>query len=300
MLDVRMETFLAVCETLNYTKAARMLHLSQPAVSQQVHALEQDYGARLFRYEGRRLHLTSAGHALEAAATTARNDDALLREQIAADATDELPLHFGVTMTIGEFVVARPLSRLLALHPRVDVRMEMANTDTLLGRMRAGEINFSLVEGYFDGREFDSETLSVERFIPVCAAGHAFSREPHRLADLLGERILLREPGSGTREVLERQLACQGLAIRSFSRTVQVGGMQAILQLLELDTGIAFLFEPVAAERIAAGTLREIPLADFSVTHDFDMVWERGSAYEQQYRSLCAQLRDGHGDNPSA
>ena len=60
MLDVRMETFLAVCETLNYTKAARMLHLSQPAVSQQVHALEQDYGARLFRYEGRRLHLTSA------------------------------------------------------------------------------------------------------------------------------------------------------------------------------------------------------------------------------------------------
>lgn len=70
MLDTRVETFLVVCETLSYTKAAVVLHLSQPAVSQQVHALEQDYGTPLFLYQGRRLHLTAAGRALERAATT--------------------------------------------------------------------------------------------------------------------------------------------------------------------------------------------------------------------------------------
>lgn len=293
MLDTRVETFLAVCETLSYTKAAATLHLSQPAVSQQVHALEQDYGVPLFIYQGRLLHLTAAGRTLERAATTVRNDDALLRQRIAAGGIDELPLRFGVTMTIGEFVVARPLARLLDLHPHADVRMEMANTSVLLARMRAGSINFALVEGFFDAREFDSEVLSVERFVPVCAVGHAFLREPRRLQDLLDERVLVREVGSGTRDALERQLATRGLSVDAFGHTVQVGGMQAILQLLELDAGISFLYEPVVAERIAAGGLREIDLEDFSVTHEFSMVWERGSAYESTYRSICEQLREG-------
>lgn len=293
MLDTRVETFLAVCETLSYTKAAATLHLSQPAVSQQVHALEQDYGVPLFIYQGRLLHLTAAGRALERAATTVRNDDALLRQRIAAGGIDELPLRFGVTMTIGEFVVARPLARLLDLHPHADVRMEMANTSVLLARMRAGSINFALVEGFFDAREFDSEVLSVERFVPVCAVGHAFLREPRRLQDLLDERVLVREVGSGTRDALERQLATHGLSVDAFGHTVQVGGMQAILQLLELDAGISFLYEPVVAERIAAGGLREIDLEDFSVTHEFSMVWERGSAYESTYRLICEQLKEG-------
>ena len=293
MLDTRVETFLAVCETLSYTKAAATLHLSQPAVSQQVHALEQDYGVPLFIYQGRLLHLTAAGRTLERAATTVRNDDALLRQRIAAGGIDELPLRFGVTMTIGEFVVARPLARLLDLHPHADVRMEMANTSVLLARMRAGSINFALVEGFFDAREFDSAVLSVERFVPVCAVGHAFLREPRRLQDLLDERVLVREVGSGTRDALERQLATHGLSVDAFGHTVQVGGMQAILQLLELDAGISFLYEPVVAERIAAGGLREIDLEDFSVTHEFSMVWERGSAYESTYRSICEQLREG-------
>ena len=69
--------------------------------------------------------------------------------------------------------------------------------------------------------------------------------------------------------------------------------MQAILQLLELDAGISFLYEPVVAERIAAGGLREIDLEDFSVTHEFSMVWERGSAYESTYRLICEQLKEG-------
>lgn len=293
MLDTRVETFLAVCETLSYTKAAATLHLSQPAVSQQVHALEQDYGVPLFIYQGRLLHLTAPGRTLERAATTVRNDDALLRQRIAAGGIDELPLRFGVTMTIGEFVVARPLARLLDLHPHADVRMEMANTSVLLARMRAGSINFALVEGFFDAREFDSEVLSVERFVPVCAVEHAFLREPRRLRDLLDERVLVREVGSGTRDALERQLATHGLSVDAFGHTVQVGGMQAILQLLELDAGISFLYEPVVAERIAAGGLREIDLEDFSVTHEFSMVWERGSAYESTYRLICEQLREG-------
>ena len=74
MLDIRVETFLVVCETMNYTKAAQRLHITQPAVSQHIHALETQVGAQLLSYQGKRLVLTQAGTMFLQAAKTMRHD----------------------------------------------------------------------------------------------------------------------------------------------------------------------------------------------------------------------------------
>jgi len=289
MLDFRIQTFLTVCDTMNFPRAAAELHITQPAVSQHIHALEETYGTVLFQYEGKRLRLTEAGQLLRQTAAAMRNDEQLLRQRLRAGG-GELPLRFGVTMTVGEFLIARPLSRYLARRPRADVRVEMANTGELLARLRRGALNFALVEGYFDRREFDSTVYRTERFIAVCAAGHRFGREPAALRDLLDQRVLAREPGSGTRDILEKHLAARNLSLEDFAGVVQIGGMQPILQLLERDAGISFLYEPAARERLRAGTLRELPLTDFQVCHDLALIWERGSAFAGAYQEICAEL----------
>lgn len=74
MQDFRMETFLTVCEELNYTRAAHKLGLTQPAVSQHIHFLEECYNTRLFTVQGRKLYLTEAGKLLHASAQTMKND----------------------------------------------------------------------------------------------------------------------------------------------------------------------------------------------------------------------------------
>lgn len=290
MLEFRILTFLTVCGTMNFTRAAEQLHITQPAVSQHIQALEETYGVKLFCYEGKRLRLTESGELLRQTAAAMHNDELLLRQRLRAGGSPELPLRFGVTMTVGEFLIAGPLSAYLRRHPGADVRMEMANTELLLAKMRRGELNFALVEGYFDRAEFDSAVFRTERFIAVCSAGHRFPAEPAELRDLLGERVLAREPGSGTRDILEKNLAAKNLSLRHFAGVVQIGGMQPILQMLERDAGISFLYEAVARERLRAGTLRELPLRDFQVKHDMALIWERGSVFSEAYQALCAQL----------
>ena len=290
MLEFCILTFLTVCGTMNFTRAAEQLHITQPAVSQHIQALEETYGVKLFCYEGKRLRLTESGELLRQTAAAMHNDELLLRQRLRAGGSPELPLRFGVTMTVGEFLIAGPLSAYLRRHPGADVRMEMANTELLLAKMRRGELNFALVEGYFDRAEFDSAVFRTERFIAVCSAGHRFPAEPAELRDLLGERVLAREPGSGTRDILEKNLAAKNLSLRHFAGVVQIGGMQPILQMLERDAGISFLYEAVARERLRAGTLRELPLRDFQVKHDMALIWERGSVFSEAYQALCAQL----------
>ena len=290
MLDVRMQTFLTVCETMNYTRASEILHITQPAVSQHIHFLEEEYACRLFSYTGRKLCLTTEGKMLQHMAIVVQNDDALLKKQLAEKKITEIPIHFGVTMTIGEYVIAKPLSRFLRRYPNADVHMMIGNTEKLIAGLKSGELHFALMEGYFDKKDFDSLTYATVPFIPVCSVKHFFAQKPRMLKDLTNERLLLREPGSGTRDVLEKQLAVMGMEVENFASIVEIGGMHAILQMLEEDAGISFLYKAAAEALIQKGILQEISLQDFEVKHDFAFIWEKGSSYKEMYEKVFFEL----------
>ena len=188
MLDFRVLTFLKICETMSFTKAAEELHITQPAVSQHIRYLEDFYGTKLFIYAGKKLHLTTAGELLYSTGITMRNDAVLLKEQMEQRMEMKIPLRFGVTMTIGEFWVAKPLGAYLKRHTAAQVCMEMGNTSMLVDRLRSGQLHFALVEGYFDRTEFDAMPYSSEPFTAVCSARHVFSKKPRQLSDLCSER----------------------------------------------------------------------------------------------------------------
>ena len=292
MLDHRMETFLTVCETMNFTKAAAKLHITQPAVSQHIRYLEAAYDIPLFHYKERKLMLTPEGALLYKAGLAMRNDDRELRQRLHHARATSQPIHFGVTKTIGEYVVAPPLSRFIRRHPDAAMTMKIANTEELIRGLEEGDIQFALVEGYFDSEEFEALRYDTVAFVPVTSAWHEFPKVPEKLEDLLTERLILREPGSGTRRLLENQLALMGRQISDFSRRIEIGGMHAILQLLEEDMGVSFLYESAAEGPIREGRLMRIDLVDFSVTHDFTFIWEKGSLFGETYRGWCREMMD--------
>ena len=203
MLDHRMETFLTVCETMNFTKAAAKLHITQPAVSQHIRYLEAAYDIPLFHYKERKLMLTPEGALLYKAGLAMRNDDRELRQRLHHARATSQPIHFGVTKTIGEYVVAPPLSRFIRRHPDAAMTMKIANTEELIRGLEEGDIQFALVEGYFDSEEFEALRYDTVAFVPVTSARHEFPKVPEKLEDLLTERLILREPGSGTRRLLK-------------------------------------------------------------------------------------------------
>ena len=291
MLDFRVDTFLAVCRCMSFTRAAAALHITQPAVSQHIRALEAQYGVRFFSFEGKKLTLTDAGRLFLRTATTMRHDAQVLRDALGSLSGGGRRLVFGATLTIGEYVMPAPLARLLAAEPNVSLRMIVANTAELLRGLDRGDIDFAIVEGFFEKSEYDSLSYLTERYVAVCAPGYRFRQPVHTLEDLLGERLLTREPGSGTREILERRLREHNLTVRDFRAVTEIGSLNAIKALVRMGQGVAFLYEPTVRAELESGALREIALSGFPVLHDFTFLWRKSSVFAQTYREIFDLLR---------
>jgi DNA-binding transcriptional LysR family regulator len=289
MIDSRMQTFLTVCVTMNFTAAARKLNITQPAVSQQIHYLEDYYKVKLFSYKSKKLRLTPKGELLRKAGTLMMNSEAELRLKM-QDSPLKIKVEFGVTETIGEYAITPALARFIREHPDISITMHVADTEELAQEIEEGKIQFALVEGYFDPTKYDSVMYRTVPFVPVCSPAHRFAKKPQFLSDLFKERLIIREPGNGTRRVLENHLALMGCKLSDFSNVTEVKGMHTLPRLLEEDAGISFLYETAAADPISQGKLQRIRIDDFFAVHDFKFIWEKGSAFEKRYREICKEI----------
>ena len=304
MLDFRMETFLTVCQCMNFTRASEKLNITQPAVSQHIHFLEKHYNTKLFRYEGKKLKLTGAGEILRNASLTMMHDEISMQNQMQKSEEEE-EIRFGATRTVGDVLMGRMLERYLRAYPDAKICMIVDNTQELLKRLDEGTIDFALVEGFFQKNEYDHQKYSDENYIAVCAPDYIFSGQQGDISDTSGrlkegvnfgepvgvealfhERLLVREEGSGTREVLERCLDAQNLSIRDFEKVMEVGSLQTIKELTKAGCGITFLYETAVKEELKSGSLRRINLKGLDISHEFNFIWRRGSIYAGRYKEL--------------
>ena len=211
MLDFRMDTFLAVCRHRNYTRAAEELNITQPAVTQHIQYLQSYYGVKLFSYQNKRLALTEEGELLRNAALCMLHDEEKLKRDVKDLRLGRRSIRFGATLTIGEYLLPERLAAYMKRNPRVDVHMLVENTQILLRMINDGELDFAVVEGYFRKSEYDYIIWSQEPYVCVCAAAHPLAQAaPRPLSALFGENLILRNQGSGSRDVLERVLEEQG------------------------------------------------------------------------------------------
>lgn len=294
MLDFRIDTFLAVCRHMNFTKAANELNITQPAVSHHIHFLEDQYGARMFEYKGKKVSLTEAGKVFLSAAITMKDDELHLKKVMEQQSGKGQRLVFGATMTIGEHVMPEALMRFLSVYPESAVRMIVADTRELLGKLNEGEIEFAIVEGAFQKKEYDFLVYDSEPFAAVCAPDYSFQREVNKIEDLLSERLFIRETGSGTRYVLERYLEGKNMLIHDFPNLIEISNIGAIKQLVAKGKGITFMYEAAVKEELEKGILKKIILKDFQLSHDFTFIWRKGSIYKTYYKELFDLL---HGED---
>lgn len=291
MLDFRTETFLTVCQTMNFTVAARQLNITQPAVSQHIHFLEEQYHTSLFIYRNKQLFLTRSGEILRKHLLTMKNDETAILEELKNNYYGIESLSIGVTMTIGEYAIVDKLASFLIHHPEINIHLHYGNTAQLLNMLDNGQIRMAIVEGNYPKENYSHKKYSTEDYIAVCAASHNFMMDhPHTINDLVCERLLVREQGSGTRNILEQSLIARGLRISDFIHYTEVENMHTIIGLLKKDCGISFLYKIAVEPELQSGVLKEIPLRDFKMQHDFDIIWEKHSIYTDKYLSICNEF----------
>ena len=291
MLDFRIYTFLEVCKYMNFTKADEALHITQPAVSQHIRYIEEYYQTRLFTFQGKKPVLTEAGEYLLHAFTTLSHDQVYLKEQLLSMQKKKPALIFGATLTIGEYVMPRFLIEYQTRHPDTVLTMITANTHELLDRISDGEIDFAIVEGYFDKTQYDYLTFSSEPYIAVAGTPLFEDCRPRSLSELLDQKLIVREPGSGTREILEKHLEARNLSIHDFSGVSEIGNIPALKAVVSAGLGITFLYRSAAEEELKNGILFDVTPENFSITHDFTLIWQKGSMFASRYRTIFEEWK---------
>ena len=267
MLDYRIDTFLTLCESMNYRKTAEMLHISQPAVTQQIHYLENQYGQKLFQYENRRLVKTEAAAILEQYARAAK-----LQQQDLLEKLESSPIHtlrIGATKTIGDYYLKEDIRRYLQ-SPDNALTLIVYNTEHLLRLLEENELDFSVVEGFFDKTRFDSILLRREPFVGICRKDHPFAGREVTMEELLQQTIIHREAGSGTRAILEQELRGYNESLQRFQRHICISSFNIILDLVKQGFGVSFVYNILADSDPA---LAKFSIRGESVVREFNVVY---------------------------
>ena len=221
---------------------------------------------------------------------TMQNDEKNIIKEMKSSETTIETLSIGVTMTIGEYAIVDRLADFIKHHPEMNLHLHYGNTAELLKLLDQGMIHIAIVEGNYPKEKYSHKKYSTEDYIAVCAASHEFKNIPHTLHDLLNERLLVREQGSGTRHILEESLKVRGLSISDFIHYTQIENMHTIISLTKKDCGISFIYKIAVKEELQKGVLKEIVLNDFKLQHNFEFIWEKDSLFTEKYISISEEF----------
>jgi DNA-binding transcriptional LysR family regulator len=257
MDERRLEVFVAVARRLSFSEAARELHLSQPAVSQHLAALEAELGAKLLERTTRRVRLTTAGAALLTRAEVLLRDHAEARRAVAAaDGRIAGDLSVAASLTIAAYVLPRALAELTLHHPEVRLRVTIENTAQVVNALRAGGADIGFVEGELSAAGVDYHLLRDDELVVIAPAGHRFARFTEiPLLDLSSEPFVLREKGSGTREVAETHLREAGVDPTTLRVVAELSGIDAIKAVVAAGLGVSIISRSALPDGELAGAL---------------------------------------------
>ena len=282
MENFRLKVLRTVAEQLNFRKAAELLHLSQPAVSQQVHALEEELGVALFDRSGSKVQLTPAGAVLLKYARKAAQLAVEAREAIArlqGDTGGELRL--GASTTPAQYILPRMLGAFRKQHPRATITMISGNTERIVSALLNDEIMLGIIEGPATSRAVHKQLFLTERLVLIVERKHPWAHNRSIPVSALADAsLLLRERGSGTRRVVELALRRAGLQMKELNVTMDLDSTEAIVAGVEAGLGVGFVPERAIAKELRLGTLATVSIEGLEVRRDLTFIRRAGPALE--------------------
>ena len=290
--------FRAVAEAGGFSRAAEVIHISQPAISMQVAELEESLGTPLFDRLPRGVRLTDAGQTLLGYARRI----AILEEE-AERAMRELRglergrLALGASMTIGSYLLPKVLGEFRARHPAVELGLTIANTDTIKTRLIDGTLDLGLTEGMPpQDEELSTRVFREDELIIIAPPDHPLAKKaagkprPQAVTarQLCGQPLVLREPGSGTREVLLRALADGGAEPGEVVLTLN--NTEAIKCAVIAGLGLAAVSRLCVTFELAGGVLVELPTRGLKLRRSFYEVFVSGREPSPSVQAFTAML----------
>ncbi len=281
-----MRIFLAVADCESMSEAAKRLSIAQPSVSGTIAEIEEQYGIRLFERLGRRLYITATGKRLEEYARQILSSfDAMEQELRNADET--ISLRLGATLTVGSCLMSELVDRFLQLNPPVMPRVFVYNTEKIEQMLLRSELDAAVVEGKVESKDLRMRLIMQDPLVLLTSPNHNpfGNRRTVCRCDLAEVPFIMREPGSGTRALLEEKM--KNVPIRE---QWTCNNNAAVLDAAEHGFGCAVISRRLAMQRIESGALIEISVADMTFERSYSLVWHKNKYISdplQMFLNLC-------------
>lgn len=284
-----LEIFCEVCRSMNMSKAAQALLISQSSVSQAVAALEKEYQVTLFERLNHSLYLTDAGRDLLFLSHQVLKTIEQLDRRM-SDSAYETKLRLGVSTTLGNCLIHPLLAAYRQSFPEGRISVEMANTKTLEKKLLTAKMDIALIQQAAHSSHLEYIPLLEDELIVICWSGHPLAGKTVDLAALSQEVMVTREKGSGTSLLTEQAFAQRGVPLR---RGWIVSGSDAVKQAVLHRVGISVISRFLVQEELDAGILGQIYLSDTPFHRRFDLAYHKDKVPDQYFRqflNFCTSL----------
>ncbi len=267
-----LKIFKEVCETNNMTKAAKTLHITQPAISQTISNLEEELGIKLFERIKNHLELTYSGRVLcnySQKIVRMLDESEDLLNQIAN--LKKGKLRIGASMTIGTYLMPKLINEFKNEREELKMPLLINNTDHIVDHILNNDLDIGFVEGPFNSAEITTSFFMKDE-LTLIASPDYFSKSPKKikLKDIAEENFILREKGSGTRDIAKQKLDETKI---NYEIKHVLNNFEAIKKAIMANMGISILPKLAVKEEIERGKLVEIKIKDLKIKREFKIIY---------------------------
>ena len=277
--NFRVRVFRTVAHHLNFSRAAEELFLTQPAVTQQVKALEDEIGVPLFDRSGGRITLTAGGKVLLPFADKMKEVSDQAFSAVAETSGQQAgELAVGASQTIGQYLLPNFVAGFVKAYPRIRVIVRSGNTEATLDALLAHEVHLALIEGPNRRKDLNIEPFLQDHMVLVVPPSHEWADQEVGVDALKQQPLLMREFGSGSRRVVEKAIVAAGLQKKDLKIQMELDSTEGLLSAVEAGLGVTFVSRWAVRNQLSLGTLKIARVRGLKLSRQFSIAYLAGPA----------------------
>lgn len=290
MIDIKLQTFITVANTKNFTRAANILNMTQPAISHHIKLLEEYYNVNLIEKKNKTMDLTEAGKILYKYALELDKISRIAKSHLENEDSIVKRYNVGATLTIGGYVLPQIIGNYRMNNANKEIILQVENTEIIVQKLHSGEIDMGLIEGPFDRCRVLYEKFKDDELVLAVSAKHKMARRKAvTIEEILIEKLILREKGSGTRQVFEDYIENLGYNPDRITPYMEIGDITAIISLIESNLGITIVSKEALKESLKSGRIKVVPIKGPKILREFNFIYlgDANKEFVQNFIDFC-------------
>lgn len=289
----RLKTFLVVAEKKSFSEAAKILFVTQPTITLQIKALEDELNTKLFKRTTKKVEMTqSAKILLKFATEIVRLSDSAQKEIVKIEDAIYGDLGMGCSFTIGEYILPSFLKKIKDNYPLIQMSVDISNSNTIITNIKDQLIDVGLIETPVDDPQIMIEPFLEDELILIAEPNYFNEGETAvSIESLKNIPLIVREEGSGTRAVVNQYLKQAGVSIDNLNVVMELGSTEAIKSAVESGLGVSIISRNAIIKEQQLQLLTAYPIKDISLYRYFYIVYRKGQILKSTTELFIDELR---------